>query len=81
MWIPVEDERSALITLAAAGIQVAPGSPFVVTADSAIQCDRVTTGRLPDDEDRIEEVASIIARAAGLPAAHFVSPERCPERA
>ena len=66
VWIPVEDERSALITLAAAGIRVAPGSPFVVTADSTTpNAIRVTTGRLPDDEDRIEEVASIIARAAG----------------
>ena len=66
VWIPVEDERSALITLAAAGIRVAPGSPFVVTADSTTpNAIRVTTGRLPDDEDRIEEVASIIAQAAG----------------
>ena len=66
VWIPVEDERSALITLAAAGIRVAPGSPFVVTADTTTpNAIRVTTGHLPDDEDRIEEVASIIARAAG----------------
>ena len=66
VWIPVEDERSALITLAAAGIRVAPGSPFIVTADSTTRdAIRVTTGRLPDDEDRIEDVASIIARAAG----------------
>jgi len=66
VWIPVEDERSALITLAAAGIRVAPGSPFVVTADSTTgDAIRVTTGRLPDDEDRIEDVANVIARAAG----------------
>ena len=69
VWIPVEDERSALITLAAAGVRVAPGSPFVPTAgDSSSQGIRVTTGRLPDDESRIEEVAEIIARAAGTTA-------------
>lgn len=68
VWIPVEDERSALITLAAAGVRVAPGSPFVPTAgDSSSHGIRVTTGRLPDDESRIEEVAEIIARAAGSP--------------
>ena len=70
VWIPVEDERSALITLAAAGVRVAPGSPFVPTAgDSSSHGIRVTTGRLPDDESRIEEVAEIIARAAGTTAA------------
>jgi len=69
VWIPVEDERSALITLAAAGVRVAPGSPFVPTAgDSSSHGIRVTTGRLPDDESRIEEVAEIIARAAGTTA-------------
>jgi len=68
VWIPVEDERSALITLAAAGVRVAPGSPFVPTAgDSSSHGIRVTTGRLPDDESRIDEVAEIIARAAGSP--------------
>jgi len=68
VWIPVEDERSALITLAAAGVRVAPGSPFVPTAgDSSSRGIRVTTGRLPDDESRIDEVAEIIARAAGSP--------------
>ena len=66
VWIPVENERSALITLAAAGVRVAPGSPFVVTADSTTpHANRVTTGRLPDDEDPIEEVACVVARAAG----------------
>jgi DNA-binding transcriptional MocR family regulator len=69
VWISVEDERTALITLAAAGIRVAPGSPFIPTAgDSTVSGIRVTTGRLPDDEARIEEVAEIIARAAGYPA-------------
>ena len=68
VWIPVEDERTALVTLAAAGVRVAPGSPFVLATDAVTSGGiRVTTGRLPDDEDRIEDVAALIARAAGSP--------------
>lgn len=66
VWIPVADERTALVTLAASGIRVAPGSPFVVASDDApVAAIRVTTGRLPDDEPRIDEIAEAIARAAG----------------
>lgn len=69
VWVPVGDERSALITLAASGIRVAPGSPFLVASDeSAAFGIRITTGRLPDDEARIEEIAEAIARAAGTTA-------------
>jgi DNA-binding transcriptional MocR family regulator len=32
LWIEVADERSALVTLAARGVGVAPGTPFVVRA-------------------------------------------------
>ena len=68
VWVPVEDERNALVTLAAAGIRVAPGSPFVITGDgsaSGVHGIRVTTGRLPDDQEGIAQVAEAIARAAG----------------
>jgi DNA-binding transcriptional MocR family regulator len=69
VWIPVADERSALITLAALGIRVAPGSPFVVgTANDQTDAIRVTTGRLPDDDIRIDEIVEAIAQAAGSPA-------------
>lgn len=64
VWIPVADERSALITLAASGIRVAPGAPFVVNGADTSGGIRVTTGRLPDDADRIDEIAESIARAA-----------------
>lgn len=66
MWVEVSDERGALVTLAASGIRVAPGSPFLVPSDDAPASGlRITTGRLPDDDARIEEAAEAIARAAG----------------
>ena len=69
VWVPVEDERSALITLAASGIRVAPGSPFIVVGDDVSPGGlRVTSGRLPDDQQRIAEIAEGIARAAGTTA-------------
>jgi DNA-binding transcriptional MocR family regulator len=69
VWVPVEDERSALITLAASGIRVAPGSPFIVVGDDVSTGGlRVTSGRLPDDEQSIAEIAEGIARAAGTTA-------------
>ena len=69
VWVPVEDERSALITLAASGIRVAPGSPFIVVGDDVSPGGlRVTSGRLPDDPQRIAEIAEGIARAAGTTA-------------
>lgn len=65
VWVPVSDERSALITLAASGIRVAPGSPFVVgTGEGNGSGLRVTTAMLPDDESSIDEIAESIARAA-----------------
>jgi len=65
VWVPVHDERSALITLAASGIRVAPGSPFQVSgASSGSLGVRVTSGRLPDDERRIGDIATAIARAS-----------------
>lgn len=60
LWIDVQDERTALITLAAAGIRVNPGGPFIA-APLAGDHIRVTTGILADG---IEEVADHIARAA-----------------
>ncbi len=67
VWIPVEDERNALITLAASGIRVAPGSPFIVGPESGQTGSgiRITTGQLPDDEAGIEQIAEALARAAG----------------
>ncbi len=69
VWVPVADERSALITLAASGIRVAPGSPFLVGGDSSSGSGlRVTTAMLSDEEADIDEIADAIARAAGTTA-------------
>ena len=61
LWLPVRDERSALLTLAAQGIGAAPGEPFMVRTDDPHI--RVTIG-LIDDGDH--HVADALARAAGM---------------
>ncbi|MDA3021764.1 MAG: aminotransferase class I/II-fold pyridoxal phosphate-dependent enzyme [Actinomycetota bacterium] len=63
VWIRVRDERSALITLAAAGIQVAPGGPFMVTASASSHL-RVTVGLLPDEDSEKARIFAIFAVAA-----------------
>ncbi|SDR95710.1 aminotransferase-like domain-containing protein [Microterricola viridarii] len=42
LWLPVADERAALVQLAAAGIRVAPGSPFL--AGGAVHTDAAIGG-------------------------------------
>lgn len=61
-WVPVRDERAALVQLAAAGIRVAPGSPFLASESPAGGgFVRVTVGMIREDADG---VASAIAAAA-----------------
>ena len=64
VWVPVEDERSALVTLAAAGVRVAPGGPFVIDSASPGAV-RITCGLLPDDEVPLAQAAESVARAVG----------------
>ncbi|QYF72962.1 PLP-dependent aminotransferase family protein [Cryobacterium sp. PAMC25264] len=61
-WVPVADERDAIVRLAASGIRVAGGIPFLASErpESFI---RVTAGALPDD---VLPVARAIAAAAGV---------------
>ncbi|MBT2497490.1 aminotransferase class I/II-fold pyridoxal phosphate-dependent enzyme [Agromyces sp. ISL-38] len=72
LWMPVLSERSALVQLAAAGIRVAAGTPFLAAADST---DASNAGRVrPGDEfvrvtvgvlrEGAEEVADALATAA-----------------
>lgn len=61
-WLPVADERSALVQLAAAGIRVAPGAPFQL-GDSPTPHVRVTVGVVPVENSR--DVAQALASAAG----------------
>ncbi|MDH6181465.1 DNA-binding transcriptional MocR family regulator [Microbacteriaceae bacterium SG_E_30_P1] len=58
-WLPVADERAALVSLAAAGIRVAPGSPFRLVAGEPHV--RVTVGLVRDD---VEVIASALAAAS-----------------
>jgi DNA-binding transcriptional MocR family regulator len=59
-WLPVQNERDALVRLAASGIRVAGGSPFLATEGGPAFI-RVTAGALPDD---VRSVAQALAAAA-----------------
>lgn len=72
LWMPVLSERSALVQLAAAGIRVAAGTPFLAASDAVDAVNgararadgdfvRVTVGMLRDGTD---EVADALATAA-----------------
>lgn len=62
LWMQVEDERSALITLAAQGVGAAPGEPFMVRVDDPSL--RITVGLLDGSDDEIAATADRLAGAA-----------------
>ncbi|MEJ1229586.1 MAG: hypothetical protein WDM88_01425 [Galbitalea sp.] len=47
LWLRVDDERDAVVRLAAAGIRVAAGTPFLASPGG--QFIRVTVGQIHDD--------------------------------
>ena len=61
MWMRVADERRALLRLAACGIGVAPGGPFMVRPDGDHV--RVTVGLIP--EANAERVGELLVDASG----------------
>ncbi|MCJ1707017.1 aminotransferase class I/II-fold pyridoxal phosphate-dependent enzyme [Microbacterium sp. VKM Ac-2923] len=63
LWLPVRDERAAVVYLAAEGIAVAAGGPFVADG-SAHQRVRVTAGSVTEN---VRLVADALARAASAP--------------
>jgi len=78
MWVPVLSERSALVQLAAAGIRVAAGTPFLAAGEGAAggngsrsraegEFVRVTVGVLRDGTDEVADALATAARhlAAG----------------
>ena len=62
LWMAVDDERSAVVALAARGIGVAPGGPFLVRPDRDFV--RVTVGLLGGSERDVIAVANQLADAA-----------------
>lgn len=76
LWLPVASERSALVELAAAGIRVAPGGPFLAGAAAGgpaaggREFVRVTVGMVREDA---AGVAAALASAAGVPTARLES--------
>ncbi|MCI9856925.1 aminotransferase class I/II-fold pyridoxal phosphate-dependent enzyme [Microbacterium proteolyticum] len=63
LWLPVRDERAAVVYLAAEGIAVAAGGPFVADG-SAQHRVRVTAGSVTEN---VRLVADALARAASAP--------------
>lgn len=61
IWVDVPDETSALISLARQGMVVAPGSKSFVSPQTGLL--RISILQLPDDANRIEELA-VAVRAA-----------------
>jgi DNA-binding transcriptional MocR family regulator len=61
-WLPVANERSATVHLAAAGIRVAPGTPFQIGPGSPHV--RVTVGLIRNDLETIAAVLGAAARAS-----------------
>ena len=61
LWMTVEDQQYAMVTLAAHGVAVAPGAPFLVSPGGTDHV-RVTAGLVRDGFD---DLASILASAAG----------------
>ena len=64
LWMGVDDERAAVVALAAQGIGVAPGAPFLVRPDTDHL--RVTVGALSPASAASTSVAEHLAAAASL---------------
>jgi DNA-binding transcriptional MocR family regulator len=69
LWLPVADERAALVQLTSAGIRAAGGSPFLAPGsnDTGVDADhiRVTTGLVEPEEASHVAVALAAAASAG----------------
>jgi DNA-binding transcriptional MocR family regulator len=62
LWLSVDDQQIAMVTLAAHGVAVAPGAPFCVTPGGGDHV-RVTAGLVAGDHD---DLADVLASAAVL---------------
>ena len=61
LWLPVHDERAALLHLAASGIRVAAGTPFLETGSASTPHVRVASGLVTGEH--VDEVAAASAGA------------------
>jgi DNA-binding transcriptional MocR family regulator len=61
LWLPVEDQQRAMVTLAGHGIAVAPGAPFLVRPSESDHV-RLTVGLV---RDGVGDLADILTTAAG----------------
>jgi DNA-binding transcriptional MocR family regulator len=61
IWVPVENEAAALMLLSSRGTGVAPGSPYLVRADTRPHL-AVAAGLLP--ESQAPAIAAVLAKAA-----------------
>ncbi|GAB1639916.1 PLP-dependent aminotransferase family protein [Krasilnikovia sp. MM14-A1259] len=62
LWLPVDDQQRAMVTLAGHGIGVAPGTPFLVSPAGGGDHVRLTVGLVRDGFD---DLADVLAAAAG----------------
>ena len=66
-WVRVLDQRAALVSLAAQGIRVSPGEPFLIEQRPCGYL-RVTTGVLDEDDgDHLSHVVEALVTAANAP--------------
>jgi DNA-binding transcriptional MocR family regulator len=65
LWMGVHDQRSALLRLAARGIGVSPGDPFMVRPDAAHV--RVTVGLVADHAEAVAEQLALAALSDPTP--------------
>jgi len=64
LWMRVNDERSATVSLATRGIGVAPGGPFLVRPDDDHV--RATVGLIDGGDARVADIAGALAASARL---------------
>ena len=69
LWLPVVDERAALVQLTTAGIRAAGGSPFLAPGSDGDDHVRVTTGLV--DTTAASQVAAALAAAATAGAVRY----------
>ena len=62
VWLPVAHEREAMVGLAAAGIRVAPGGPFLLGEPPEGDQVRVTVGMVADEADGVAAALAGVVR-------------------